>query len=386
MPHLYLDKRCKPPVWRYQIWDYNRKRKSLTGTTSKRETLELAQRRQAFENEIRDGIRPRPKPSDAEREIEPFIIEYLAWGASQGGHHGRPWAVKTLEKKKFHLKFWREKLNLKTLQDLHGVLPRVEKVLREVQQDETPAKGFVKNSGGRAGKTLLNYADGIRSFTHWLYLREYIDFEPLRRLGRFDSTPKTTRRALTADEIHKLLHAMEGTKYGERRRLGYEVALASGLRANELRSLRVKDLDTERGGLNLDPAWTKNHKTNEDFQPLPRFLVEKLKRISEGKNSHDPMLFVAREAASALEADLERAGLTKWGPGGKVDFHALRVAYVTHVVESGADIKTAQTLARHCSPQLTLGIYAKARPERMRNTVEAIGHIISDLLSKSSTA
>jgi len=42
-----------------------------------------------------------------------------------------------------------------------------------------------------------------------------------------------------------------------------------------------------------------------------------------------------------------------------VDFHALRVAYTIHVIESGADIKTAQTLARHCSPQLTLSIYAQ---------------------------
>ena len=88
------------------------------------------------------------------------------------------------------------------------------------------------------------------------------------------------------------------------------------------------------------------------------------------------MVFVARDAAETLELDMGRAGLRKWGPGGKVDFHALRVAYITHVIESGADIKTAQTLARHCSPQLTLSIYAKARPERLRATVEAIGNLL----------
>ena len=41
MPHLYPDKRKNPPVWRFQIWDARGKRKSFTGTTSKRETLEI---------------------------------------------------------------------------------------------------------------------------------------------------------------------------------------------------------------------------------------------------------------------------------------------------------------------------------------------------------
>ena len=86
-----------------------------------------------------------------------------------------------------------------------------------------------------------------------------------------------------------------------------------------------------------------------------------------------------------MEADLKRAGLTKWGIGGKVDFHALRVAYITHIIEAGADIKTAQTLARHCSPQLTIGIYAKARPEKMRAMVEAVGGILPES-SKSGAA
>ncbi len=41
-------------------------------------------------------------------------------------------------------------------------------------------------------------------------------------------------------------------------------------------------------------------------------------------------------------------------------FHALRVTYITSVVRGGASVKTAQTLARHSHPALTIGIYAKA--------------------------
>jgi hypothetical protein len=35
-------------------------------------------------------------------------------------------------------------------------------------------------------------------------------------------------------------------------------------------------------------------------------------------------------------------------------------------------------LARHCTPQLTLNVYAKVRPERMRATVESIGSLLPE--------
>ena len=373
MAHLYLDQRKNPPIWRYQFFDHTGKRVTATGTASKRETEILAQRREAHERGIRDGVTKAPKRALTFRAM---ADEYLAWGEAQGGHAGRPWSPKVLHNHGTYLTFWEKKLNLRTTADLHGVLPRVEAVLRQLHNNSTPSTGFVKGSGGRSGKTLKNYASSLRSFVRWMYTREYIDVDPLRAIGRFDITPKTRRRALTAEEIQKLLDGLDGTQYGELRRLGYEVALASGLRAGELRALRVHHLDVERGGLILDPEWTKNKNPDQIFQPLPRFLVDRLGEDSKGKRPHEPLVFVVRDAARTMRKDLERVGLSKWGPGGKVDFHALRVAYITFVIESGADIKTAQTLARHCSPQLTLNIYAKARPERLRATVEAIGCIL----------
>ena len=60
---------------------------------------------------------------------------------------------------------------------------------------------------------------------------------------------------MTAEEIHRLLRAC-----APERRLLYEVALCSGLRAGELRALTVAHLDTVRGGVRLDAEWTKNRK------------------------------------------------------------------------------------------------------------------------------
>ncbi|HCR19767.1 MAG TPA: hypothetical protein DIU35_20010 [Candidatus Latescibacteria bacterium] len=49
---------------------------------------------------------------------------------------------------------------------------------------------------------------------------------------------------------------------------------------------------------------------------------------------------------------------------------ALRVAYINLVLESGAKVKEAQTLARHATPELTINVYGWARKERLSEVVE----------------
>jgi len=129
-------------------------------------------------------------------------------------------------------------------------------------------------------------------------------------------------------------------------------AACSGLRARELRCLKTASLDVRRGGLHLDAVWTENRKPG--FQPLPRALVATLKAFADSGAAarlhretcrrsdltldvpDDPLLHVPSHPARDLEVDLKAAGIPKWGPGGKVDFHAFRTAYTTMVIESGA--------------------------------------------------
>ncbi len=361
--------------------DLNGKQVLFTGTTSKPETLAMARRFEDEHRQIRLGYRPMPKSYDdaKSRLFSDVAAEYLAWGKAQGGIGGRPWSLKHSQKRHFYLEHWRKTLGIKTLADLDGILPRLEQGLRVLQKvglARKSRKGKVLPSIPASGKTLQNYADGLREFFVWAAGRGLLADDPLKGMATFDKTPKTRRRALTADEIHRLLSSIEenGTVYAKRRRMGYELALASGLRVGELRALKVRHLNVARGGLDLDDAWTKNRQ--KGFQPLPRYLVERLAELSENKSREDALVFVARETSNALEADLVRAGLAKNGPGGKVDFHALRVAYTNFVIESGADMKTAQTLARHSTPSLTMNTYGRARSERLAEAIETVGESI----------
>jgi hypothetical protein len=55
------------------------------------------------------------------------------------------------------------------------------------------------------------------------------------------------------------------------------------------------------------------------------------------------------------------------------------MAPLTLSIESGANLKEAQELARHSDPRLTMNIYAKARSSRMKELAESVSQRISKL-------
>ena len=77
--------------------------------------------------------------------------------------------------------------------------------------------------------------------------------------------------------------------------------------------------------------------------------------------------------AHNLDIDLRNAEIPKMNSEGKIDFHACRVAYVTLVLDSGANPKEAQSLARHSTPVLTMNIYARASKGRLAEISERVG-------------
>jgi len=356
--------RKKPqPNGKYVAWftDANGKQKFFAGTRKRAETLHMAERLEDEHRQVRVGYRPAPKAADKhkKRPFSEVATEYLSWGESQGGRRGHPWSKDHAVRKRCHLGWWQQRLGLERLGDVDGVLPRVEKALRELQE------------AGRSGKTIQNQVEALKGLFNWCVARGYLLENPLKSLGRFNITPKTRRRAMTVEEIHALLRHCT-----PEHRLLYEVALCSGLRAGELRALTVKHLDTVRGGLYLDAEWTKNRRSG--FQPLPRGLVRSLAEAVAGQDKSALLLSVPQNTSRVFDMDRERAGVAKWLPGqGKVDFHSCRVAYVSFVLQSGATVKEAQSLARHATPDLTMNTYGRTRRDRLAEVAEAVGEAVN---------
>lgn len=70
--------------------------------------------------------------------------------------------------------------------------------------------------------------------------------------------------------------------------------------------------------------------------------------------------------------DLEAAGIPAQTPDGKTTWHSLRVRYINRLIESGSDLKTLQELARHSTAQLSLEVYGKRDPDRLRAAIEEV--------------
>jgi integrase/recombinase XerD len=288
-----------------------------------------------------------------------------AGSASQGGRRGRPWSPEHARKRKQNLRFWKEKLKLPTQHDLLSCQVKVERVIYQLHIEKR-----------LSGKTCWNRAESLTAFCRWCIERDYLDRDPLRRLKRPNTDPVQQRRPLSPEEIPLLLD-----KCLPERRLLYETAICTGLRANELRNITPLHLETERGSIRLEAAWTKNRL--DGFQPVPDWLMVKLTTEASDMAPEQPLFLVQKtHPARMIQADLERAGIPLIKPGeGKIVFHSLRMTYCSLLDYSGASAKENQELARHSTPTLTMQRYVRTRVDSVRGVVEALGKAVNPPLA-----
>ena len=344
-------------------------------TRNRAEAKRQADLMQLRQDQIRSGDRPSAKQSKPARNIHEVAEEYLRWGECQGGRGGRPWGEIHARNRRHQLNGWRNLLQLKTMNDLQDCLPAVEK------------ECHARLQAGAAGKTVANEVETLKAFILWSITRKYLEANPLEGLGKFDTTPKMIRRVMSHSELTAFM-ACAPSHLG----LLFEVAMCSGLRRKELRSLTPDHVDAERGGLKLDAAWTKNRKG--DFQPLPTDLVRRLveyaatgdakkqyklafrKGAAELMCPDNPLLYVPKSTSTTMHVYLKKAGIPVTTKAGWLDFHVLRVAYINMLIEAGVDPKTLQALARHSTLELTMNVYARTVDDKLRQGVEKVGQMI----------
>jgi integrase len=375
---------------KYQGWffDSNRVRKHFTGTHDYAETKRIAVRLEDDHLQVRLGYRPARSTAEKSTTLkfDGIVQDYMDWGRAQGGRGGRPWSAVHAVNRHSQLKWWCDTLALVTLADLDGILPRVEKASQQLQK------------AGMSGKTISDKTSGLGAFCSWCIDRGYLETHPLKGLARFDTTPISQRRAATHEELAAILQAAP-----IERRLLYETAFCSGLRAGELRQLTAHHVDLDEAGIRLDAAWTKNRSSG--LQPVPRALLERLlafaraghvDRIYEAAYQRGPtnaappkgrLLYVPAHTARCMQVDTDAAGVQRNTAKGKLDFHGLRVAYINFILgDSSLSPKEMQDLARHGSLDLTLNVYGRARADRLRDAAERIGSRIAELCVPSATS
>jgi integrase/recombinase XerC len=259
---------------------------------------------------------------------------------------------------------------------------------------------------GTGARTFNAAAAAWRAFGRWCARNNRWASNPLAGVGsrNVDEDRRRVRRDASVEEVTRIIAAAVRTPIvsvpkrvrnakGELRTTAtrmnypervwaYRVAAGTGFRAGEVASLKPEsfDLSSDPPTVTVEAAYSKRKR--RDVQPIRPDLAELLRRWLSGKPAGEPVCPLPEgKAALLLRADMDAARQT-WldealspseratreaseflrhvdAAGRVVDFHSLRVHYVSRVVEAGANVKEAMELARHSDPKLTLKTYAR---------------------------
>jgi integrase len=173
------------------------------------------------------------------------------------------------------------------------------------------------------------------------------------------------RRALAVDEVNQLITAViEAEKHhgltGLERSLVYRVALFTGLRYNEIYTLKRGDFTLgDEPRVTVQASNAKNRKT--DTLPLKPHLAKELEKYFTANLAlpHTEAFSGMWKDAGAkmLRPDLELAGIKYTTDEGVADFHSLRHTFGTRLAQSEVSPQVAQKLMRHSDINLTTNIY-----------------------------
>jgi len=232
------------------------------------------------------------------------------------------------------------------------------------------------------GAQTWNYhLSSLKQFCNWMVLERRATQSPIAHVNKRRVEKPHLRRALTEREVKKLLAktALQPHRYGmtgvERARL-YWLALDTGLRSNEIRSLRRSNfhLDAKRPHLAVEAGYSKRRR--EETIILRPSLVRALREQLVRKMPTAPAfpLPAGPRMARMLREDLAAADVEAEADDGRVDFHALRHTFVTMLARSGVLPQVAQRLARHSTITLTLDRYTHVHLEDELQALEKLPH------------
>lgn len=166
---------------------------------------------------------------------------------------------------------------------------------------------------------------------------EAVDYIPIVR------TPQRLPVVLTAAEVARLLEAAPGLKW----RTALSVAYGAGLRASEVVSLKVSDIDSRRMRIRVEQG---KGRRDRDALLSPHLLAVlrnwwKVARppVWLFPNRLTPFEHVTPKSLNrAFHQALQRAGIKK-----PVSLHTLRHCFATHLLEQSVDVRVIQVLLGH---------------------------------------
>jgi len=216
----------------------------------------------------------------------------------------------------------------------------------------------------------------VRGF-HRFALREGLTPDDPAKLVKPPTPPRRLPKAITVDEVERLLHATGAgdTPLSLRDRALLELLYGTGARISEAVGLDVDELDIDGGAVKLSGKGGKQRVVpvgSYARAAVSAYLVRG-RPVLAAAGRGNPALFLnarggrlSRQSAwTVLHACAERAGIR-----GDVSPHTLRHSFATHLLDGGADVRVVQELLGHASVATTQ-VYTLVTVERLREVYAA---------------
>lgn len=253
-------------------------------------------------------------------EKSPYIKEKLRQGHTIHQTHA-------LNMRKFVGKYWKDFFGEKTLGELTKA--RVREMFDFMA--DLPLSGHTKNSAIRAVTTALKFA----------HSRELIEKDLTEGLVWF--AENYSERKILSPELARAVFSVEWSD--RRAKLANMVAMCTGMRAGEIRALRVCDIGG--GVISVAHSWNDNEGLKEPKNgearivqfPFPRIEAELFELQESSPFKDDGFIFFSTIKGKPIDSDifvdglrdaLEKTGMTKEEAKGYV-FHSWRHFFATYL-------------------------------------------------------
>lgn len=184
--------------------------------------------------------------------------------------------------------------------------------------------------------------------------------------------PRTLPVVLSREEVARLIAATGNLKH----QTALSLAYGTGLRASEVVSLKVSDIDSQRMTLRVE----QGKGSKDRYAMLSPILLERLRvwwRVAraQGKMLDSGWLFpglnpveplTTRQLNRAIHMAADAANIDK-----RVSMHTLRHSFATHLLEQKVDIRVIQVLLGHKKLETT-AMYAQVATDVLREVVSPL--------------
>jgi site-specific recombinase XerD len=186
----------------------------------------------------------------------------------------------------------------------------------------------------------------------------------------FVREPRKLPVVLSPEEVARFLEAAPGLKY----RAALSVAYGAGLRASEVVSLKISDIDSTRMVIRVEQGKGRKDRYVMLSPPLLELLRAYWKAarprgwLFPGRDRINPL--TPRQLNRACHAAAQAAGIDK-----RVSLHTLRHSFATHLLEQKVDIRVIQVLLGHKKLDTT-ALYSQVATRTIREVRSPLEQLV----------